>query len=61
MNEEDDQVSVEKNSSLLKEKTIKTQFPPPDPELNESIESKVDRVLKGDRGIKKRLADPHWS
>ena len=33
MNEEDDQVSVEKNSSLL----------------NESIESKVDRVLKGER------------
>ena len=59
MNEEDDQVSVEKNSSLLKEKTIKTQSP--DPELNESIESKVDRVLKGERGIKKRLADPHGS
>ena len=33
MNEEDDQVSVEKNSSLL----------------NESIESKVDRVLKGEK------------
>ena len=47
VNEEDDQVSVEKNSSLLKEKTIKTQSL--DPELNESIESKVDRVLKGER------------
>ena len=40
---------LKKTAVYSKKRLLKHNPPPPDPELNESIESKVDHVLKGER------------